>query len=177
METIPRNDCLKIGYLQKPHGVKGDIVLQFMPEFGASLEGGPVLFLEIDGLLVPFFPDQEGIRFRTGETALVKLRWIDNEVQAREICSLKVYIKREDLIRQEDDLSLHELIGFKLIDHQLGEIGAIENVEDYGGNLVLQLTYHGREVLVPFNEDFLLRFDETNREIEMKCPEGIFDFG
>ena len=31
------------------------------------------------------------------------------------------------------------------------------------------------EVMIPFNEDFLTRFDEKARELEMQCPEGLFD--
>ncbi len=175
METIPHNDCLKIGYLQKPHGVKGEVVLQLESEFGASLEEGPVLFLEIDGLLVPYFPEEQGVRFRTDETALLKFQWIETELQAKGICGFQVYMKKEDWIDDEDTGSIHDLIGFKLIDKKLGIIGLIGNVEDYGGNLVIQITWQGKEILIPFNEDFLIRFDDQKREIEMECPDGIFD--
>jgi len=175
METIPHHDCLEIGYLQKPHGVKGEVVLQFHPEFGASLEEEPVLFLEIDRLLVPYFPDPEGIRFRNDETALLKFRWTENEMQAKEICGYAVYIKKDDFIVEEDTVLQNDLVGFRLVDTKMGFIGLIETVEDYGGNLVIQLTYRGKEVLIPFSEDFLIRFDEDKREMEMQCPEGIFD--
>jgi 16S rRNA processing protein RimM len=161
--------------LQKPHGVRGEVVLQFQPEFGASLEKELVLYLEIEGLLVPYFPDQQGIRFRTDETALLKFRWVENEFQAKEICGLQVYMKKEDWIVEDDIVSLHDLIGFKVIDKKFGVIGLIENVADYGGNLVIQLTYLSKEILIPFNENFLIRFDEDKKEIEMQCPEGIFD--
>ncbi len=175
METIPHKDCLKVGYLQKPHGVRGEVVLKFSPGFALSLEEEPVLFVEVDGLLVPFFLEHQGVRFRSDETALLKLKWIDNEMQAREICGFQLYLKKEDRIDEERSVSLHELIGFKLIDQRHGVIGPIEQVADYGGNLVIQLTYRGKEVLVPFNEELLIRFDDEKKEIEMQCPEGIFD--
>lgn len=174
-ETIPRNDCLQIGYLQKPHGVKGEVVLKFQPEFGASLEQEPVLLIEIDGLLVPFFPEQEGVRFRTAETVMVKFRWIDDEVHARQICGSPVYLKKEDRIDDGGEMSLHELTGFQLTDEKLGTIGVIEQVDDYGGNLVAQLTYNGREVLVPVSEDLITGFDADRKVIRMRCPDGIFD--
>lgn len=174
-ETIPRKDCLKIGYLQKPHGVRGEVVLKFQPEFGASLEQGPILFIEIDGLLVPCFPEKEGIRFRTDETAMIKFRWIDDETHARQLCGSAVYLKNEDLIDEEGEMPLHDLIGFQLVDEKLGTIGVIEQVDDYGGNLVIQLTYQGREVLLPLSEDLIIGFDDDRRVIRMKCPEGIFD--
>jgi len=174
METIPKSECVKIGYLQKPHGVKGEVVLQFNPEYAVSLEEEPVLFPEIDGLLVPYFLVPGGIRFRTDETALLQFEWIEDEEKARQICGCSVYLKREDCIYDDDQVSLHQLEGFKLIDQKLGLIGLIGKVEDYAGNLIFQVEYMGREVLVPFNEDFLIRFDEKRKEIELQCPDGIF---
>ena len=82
METIPKNECLKIGYLQKPYGVKGAVILQFEPEYMDSLSEEPVLFLEIGGLLVPWFLSPEGVRFRSAESALLQFDWVENEQQA-----------------------------------------------------------------------------------------------
>ncbi|MGD9929751.1 MAG: ribosome maturation factor RimM [Mangrovibacterium sp.] len=175
METIPKNDCLKIGYLQKPHGIKGEVVLNFEPEFETSLEEEPALFLEIDGLLVPYFLKPDGLRFRSGESALLQFDWVDDENQARQICGCAVYMKKEDWLDDEEELPLHMLVGYQLFDSKRGIIGTIEQVDDYAGNLIFQVTYNGQEVLIPFNEDFLVRFDEDNREIELQCPDGIFD--
>ena len=175
METIPKVDCLKIGYLQKPHGIKGEVVLQFEPEYEASLDEMPTLFLEIDGLLVPFFLQSEGLRFRSGETALLLFDWIENEEQARKICGTSVYISRKDWIDEAEELSLHALVGYTLFDTEKGKIGSILHVDDYTGNLILTVKHGDEEILIPFNEDFLTRFDEEKREMELQCPDGIFD--
>lgn len=151
------------------------MVLKFDPEFGACLEEGPVLLVEADGLLVPFFTEPQGVKFRADDTALLKLKWIDDDKQARQICGLQVFVKQEDRIVEEGFGSIHDLIGFMLIDQAVGVIGQIEQVADYGGNLVIQLTFRGKEVLVPFHEDFLIHFDEEKKEIVMQCPGGIFD--
>ncbi|WP_163716000.1 ribosome maturation factor RimM [Mangrovibacterium lignilyticum] len=175
METIPKVDCQKIGYLQKPHGIKGEVVLQFEPEYEESLDEMPTLFLEIDGLLVPFFIQDEGLRFRSGESALVLFDWIDSEEQARKICGCSVYILKDDLILDNNELGLHMLVGYTLYDSEKGKIGPVVQVDDYAGNLILTVTYNKQEVLVPFSEDFLTRFDEDKKEMELQCPEGIFD--
>lgn len=175
METIPKANCLKIGYLQKPHGIKGEIVLQFEPEYEASLDEMPTLFLEIDGLLVPFFLQEEGLRFRSAETALLHFDWIEDEEQARKICGNSVYILKDDWVNETEELPLHTLVGYTLFDSEKGKIGTITQVDDYSGNLILTVAYNAQEVLVPFSEDFLTRFDEDARELEMQCPEGIFD--
>lgn len=147
----------------------------FEPQYDLSMENEPILMIEIDGLLVPFFIKEEGLRFRSAETAIVQLDWIVNEEQARKLCGLSVFLKNEDVVVPEEELSIHHLVGFVLYDTQIGEIGPIERVEDYGGNLLFQLQYQGREILVPFNEDLLTELDEQERRIKMQCPDGIFD--
>ena len=167
--------CKKIGYFQKPHGIKGAISLVFEPQFDLSLENEPVLFAEIDGLLVPYFINNEGIHFRSGELAIVHLDWIDDENQARQLCGSSVFIKEEDLVFQEEELTIHHLVGFVLFDPKIGKIGKIERVEDYGGNLLFQIQYEGKEILIPYNEELLTDLNEKEKTIEIQCPEGIFD--
>ncbi len=175
METIPKANCKKIGYLQKPHGIKGEIVLQLEDNYAESLEEYPTFFLEIDQLLVPFFPTKEGIRIRSNESALIQFDWIENEIEAKKICGCQVYLDQNDLILNEEEITLHQLVGYTLFDKSVGKIGKIEQVDDFSGNMIFQVKFKGEEVLVPFNEDFLIRFDEEKKEIELQCPEGIFD--
>ena len=173
METIQKNNCRKIGYFQKPHGIKGGIVLNFEPQYDVSLENEPTLFAEIDALLVPYFFSDEGIRFRTSESAIVWLDWIKNEEDARQLSGLAVYLNEDDIIEPEEELTVHHLAGFDLFDQQSTKIGKIERVEDYGGNLLFVLQYQGKETLIPFNEDLLVELDEKEKKIVMEIPEGI----
>jgi 16S rRNA processing protein RimM len=175
METIPKIDCIKVGYVQKPHGIHGDLVIRFEPEFGETLEEYPTLFMEIDRLLVPYFISDEGLRFKSGETVITQLEWVDSDKKAKDLCGLSVYVKQEDVIESEDEMSPNALIGYKLYDESLGLIGEINDVKDFAGNLLLSVEYQGKEALVPINEDFILRLDEDRREIELRIPDGLFD--
>ncbi len=175
METIPKSDCIKIGSLQRQHGLKGEIQLRFEPQYGASLEYVETIFLEHDGLLVPYFIKEDGLRFRSNESALICIEWIDNDVQAKKLSGSSVYISRTDYVKEEQEFGLHELIGFNLIDSKLGEIGKILQVDDFAGNLLLTVDFNGNEVMVPFNEDFVIKLDEHEHLLEMICPEGLFE--
>ncbi len=175
METIPKTDCQKIGYLQKPHGIKGEVVLQLESDYTESLEEFPTVFLKIDGLLVPFFMADGGLRIRSADSVLVRFDWIENELDAKRITGCQVYLKNEDVIIDEDEVHLHKLVGYTLFDETKGEIGKIERVDDYSGNLIFQVNYKNEEILIPFNQDFLVRFDEEKKEIELECPDGILD--
>ncbi len=175
METIPKNNSVKVGYVQKPHGIHGELVIRFEEEYYETLEEYPALFLEIDNLLVPFFIMDEGLRFKSGESVITKLEWIDSDKKAKELCGLSVYVNEEDVIEFEDEMSPNALIGYKLFDEILGLIGEITEVNDFSGNVLLSVEYQGKEALVPLNEDLIVRLDEENREIELRIPEGLFN--
>ena len=174
METIPKSKCVKIGFTQKPHGIHGELVVRFQEEFYETLEEMPVLLLEIDELLVPYFISDEGLRFKSGESVIVKFDWINSDKQAKDLCGLSVFVKEEDVVENEDEFLSGDLIGYKLYDQSLGLIGEISDVTDYSGNILLTVIYKEKECLVPFNEDLLVRFDEELQELEMDLPEGLF---
>lgn len=175
METIPKSDCTKVGFILKPHGIHGELVIRFQEEFYETLEEYPCLFLEIDHLLVPFFISDEGLRFKSGESVITRLDWIDTDKKAKDLCGLSVYVDKNDVVEFEDELSAHALVGFALYDQTLGLIGEISEVHDYSGNVLLTVEYKGKEALVPLNDELILRIDEDLREIELNIPEGLFD--
>ena len=175
METIPKDSCTKIGFVQKPHGIRGELDIRFEETYYETLEEYPAIFLEIDQLLVPFFIEEDGLRFKSGESVITKFEWIDTDKKAKELCGLSVYVSNNDLALAEDELSIHELVGYQLFDESLGLIGEIEDVSDYSGNLLLIVEYQGKEAMIPLNEELIVRLDEENREIELRIPEGLFD--
>ena len=175
METIPKSNCQKIGYIQKPHGIHGELVIRFDEEYYETLEECPTLLLEIDDLLVPYFIAEEGLRFKSGESVIAKLDWIDSDKKAKDLCGLSVFVSQDDVILSEDEFLPHLLSGFTLFDQTLGIIGEIEDVHDYSGNLLLEVNYQGKESLIPLNEDLIVRLDEEKKEIELDIPEGLFD--
>jgi 16S rRNA processing protein RimM len=175
METIPKNNCVKVGYVQKPHGIHGELVIRFDEEYYETLEEYPPLFLEIDNLLVPFFITDEGLRFKSGESVITQLEWIDSDKKAKELCGLSVFVDQSDVVEFEDEMSPNALVGYQLYDEDLGLIGEINEVKDFAGNILLSVDYRGKEALVPLNEDLIVRIDEDIREIELRIPEGLFD--
>ncbi len=164
-----------MGFVQKPHGIHGELVIRFQEEFYETLEECPTLFLEIDQLLVPYFITEEGLRFKSGESVITQLKWIDSDKKAKELCGLSVYVDEDDVVVNEDELTPNALVGYQLFDVDLGLIGKITDVNDYAGNLLLSVEYRGKEALVPLNEELIVRFDDENRELEMQIPLGLFD--
>lgn len=175
METIPKSDCQKIGFIRKTHGVQGELVLEYETEFEESVAEANRFFLEIDGLLVPFFVATEGLRFKSGKTVLVQFDWIDSEIQARRLVGNSVYLFQDEIIEDTDESSTSQFLGYHLHDENVQEIGVITAVDDYSGNVVFTIDANSREILVPFNEELLLELDDENKIIRLRLPEGLLD--
>lgn len=175
METIPKSNCVKVGYVHKPHGINGEVVIRFQEEYYETLEEYPTILMEIDNLLVPFFIAEDGLRFKSSESVITQLDWIDSDKKAKELCGYSVYVDRMDVIELEDEMSPHALVGFLLVGEDTGPVGPITEVHDYAGNLLLTVDYQGKEVLVPLNEELIVNIDEEKQEIELRIAEGLLN--
>ncbi|MDX9882764.1 MAG: ribosome maturation factor RimM [Prolixibacteraceae bacterium] len=173
METIPKNTCTKIGSIQKPHGIKGELSVRFQEQFYETLEKADTLFIEADGLLVPFFITGDGIRFRTGDSAIITLEWVNTEEEARKLTGFSVYVKNDDIKGDDNFFDFRILEGFLLIDQRKSPVGKIGPIHDFSGNVVLEVNYHGKKIMVPFNEDFLIGIDQDRRILALDLPDGL----
>ena len=175
METIPKADCEKVGFFKKTHGVFGELVLEYEPQFEISIENADRFFVELEGLLVPFFVLEDGFRFKTENSAILSFDGVDSEKYAKRMVGSSVFLFKDEIIVIPDELFDSELVNYLLFDEKLGEIGIIDQVDNYSGNIVFTLNYKGKELLVPFNEDFLIELDKHNKFIKLRLPEGLFD--
>lgn len=173
METIPKTDCQKIGFIRKTHGVHGELVLEYEPEFEESVAETKRFFLEIDGLLAPFFVAENALRFKSAKTALIRFDWVETKKYASRLVGSPVYLFSFEIIDEPREASTPQFLHFRLLDENGYEVGEITAVDDYAGNIVFTVDTENGEILVPFNEDLLLNFDEEQKTIQLKIPEGL----
>ena len=175
METIPKVECKKIGFIRKMHGVHGDLVLEFEPEFEWSVAEAERFLLEIDGLLVPFFLKEDGLRFKSAKTVILSFLWIETEKTARRLVGCPVFLFYDEIVDETEAPLVSKFLHFILIDNKLGEIGTITAADDFSGNLVFSVQHKGEEILIPFNEDFLVSVDEKQKILKLNLPDGLID--
>lgn len=176
METIPKSNCQKIGFVQKPYGVQGETVILIREELEDSLASASTLFLDIEGRLVPFFCLPETIFFRQPGVAIVKFDWVDTKEQASALVGLDVYISNDGLVETEEQgFDPIDLSGFTLFGKSTGEIGPVTEVNDYSGNIVLTVDFNHKELLIPFSPELILSVDLHLRQLVLDIPEGLFN--
>jgi 16S rRNA processing protein RimM len=173
METIPKEQCRKIGFIRKTHGVKGELIFEFESDFKNSISRAKRFFIEISGLLVPFFVSENGLTINTDKTAFLTFNWIEDEENARRLAGREVYLFSNEIHEKPAANFNYNLPGYFLVDKQLGEVGIISRVDDFSDNIVLSVRYKNRDILVPYNEDILVSVDHKRRILTLDLPPGI----
>ena len=112
---------------------------------------------------------------KTENSAILTFDGVESEKYAKRMVGSSVFLFKNEIIVMADELSDSELVDYLLVDEKLGKIGNIDEVDNYSGNIVFTVNFNGKELLVPFNEDFLLEIDKQNKIIKLKLPEGLFD--
>jgi hypothetical protein len=73
MIPLDKQDFFPIGYIIKPHGLKGEMIIEIEEGFEDHVAESEYLLLEVEGGLVPFFISSEGINFRTSTSLSLAL--------------------------------------------------------------------------------------------------------
>ncbi|MCP9611924.1 ribosome maturation factor RimM [Coprobacter tertius] len=166
---IKRDELIKIGTFNKPHGIHGEVSFIFTDDIFDRTEC-PYLVCEIDGIFVPFFIEE--YRFKSDTSALIKFEDIDTEEEARLFTNLTVYFPKTYLGDEEEieEAQVDYFIGYTISDATLGSLGKIIDIDDATINILFVVEHEGKEVLIPANDDFVVSVDEENKIIYMSIP-------
>jgi 16S rRNA processing protein RimM len=171
---MQKEDCLLIGTIVKVHGIHGEVVLETTnPDIIENIEESA--FLEIEGLLVPFFVEDwvatSNERFR------IKFLWTDSESAAKKIVGCPVFIPLKGLKLNEVDFAAKPnlLIGFTASDSLHGELGKIIDIVDNPTNPLIVILKGRKELLVPMHVDFIKEVQAHKKTIILNLPEGLID--
>ncbi len=171
---IDLSDCIELGTITKCHGVRGQVILWLSNlSFDDIKEMEPV-FIEIDGLPVPFFIS--GYEERSKDTLVLTIDDVTKEEDTKELINCRVFIKPSQVGYAETLLPQTDLlVGFTVIDVSLGKLGLIDKILDFNSNTLLRILNKKKEILLPLHEDFVQEVDAENKILRVKAPEGIMD--
>lgn len=169
-----QSDLFPIGHLGKPHGYSGWIDFLFTDDIFDTADAD-YLFLEVDGLPVPFFIEE--YRFRNDDTAIMKFENVETEDDARSLTGCTVLFERSKAGFSGDDISLNRLQGLHIVSAADGkEVGVLEGIDDSTANILFTVkTSDGRELLLPAPPELLKDIDIDNGTITMEIPDGLMD--
>lgn len=172
-------ELAEAGHFNKSHGIKGEMSATL--DIDVDLNDVKCIVVSVDGIFVPFFV--YSWRARTSDTCLLTIEGIDSEIKAQEFNNKPFYILRSDIPENEDDdevdedgLYASDLVGYRIVDKALGEIGMISGINDSTANvLFIVRTSEGNEIFIPVADEYIDAIDSENETIETNLPEGLIE--
>ncbi|MBL56906.1 MAG: 16S rRNA processing protein RimM [Flavobacteriales bacterium] len=165
-------DCFYFGKIGKSKGFKGEvniIIDKDSPILPQDLDG---VYIEIGNKLI-FYP-LERFKITIKNNGLGKFEGINSDNDVERIKNRAIYLSKTNLPPlQKNDFFLHDLEGTKLIDSIRGEIGRITEVNTQTEQTLLFVNYEGKEIIIPFAEDFIMDINHSSKTITLNLPEGL----
>lgn len=162
-------EFIYIGKIVNTHGIKGELRLlsKFDKKDKVFKKGFKIYIGEAK-------EEQEINTYRHHKNfEMITLIGYNNINQVLKYLKEKVYVKREDLELNKGEYLEKDLIGMIALTEGkvIGEVIDIENVGDKNKLLVIKTPK--KELLIPYNKNFLVKIDLQKREIELKLIKGM----
>lgn len=156
--TVPDGDLLVVGYIRKPHGLKGELVVRLSTNREERLEAGSQLVADEQVLTV------KASRPNAGDH-LVTFVGVDSREKADPLRGKEL---RAEPIDDPDELWVHDLVGRSVIDQDGIDRGTVVEVQVNPASDLLVLD---SDHLVPV----VFVVDIEPETIRVEAPAGLFD--
>ena len=131
------------------------------------------VFINMQDELVPFAIKH--INLKSGKSAIVQLEDITDEESAIALIGQELYLPLSFLPKLEGNrFYYHEVIGFKVLDENMGKLGTVKEILDQGSQAILVIVHKSeKEILVPIIDDIIKLVDRKNKLIQVITPTGL----
>lgn len=169
-----KEDCFYLGKIVSKFSFKGELLIKLdtdEPELYTEMES---VLVEIHKNLIPFFIEKSSLQ----KSLLLRVRFedIENEEEAEHLLKAAVYVPLTQLPELADDqFYFHQVLGFTMVDQHFGEIGELQHINDSSPQALFEIDREGKQILVPVNDDFIVRVDKPNKKIHLNLPEGLVE--
>lgn len=169
---MQKEDCFFVGKIVKKFSFKGELLVKLdtdEPEEFIEMES---VFVELHKTLIPFFIKESALH--KSELLRVKFEEVDSEEAADALLGKDLYLPLAQLPKLTgNQFYYHEIIGFQVIDAAYGPVGVITGVNDSTAQPLFEIDHKGKEVLIPVNDQFIVKVDRPAQTIYLNTPEGL----
>ena len=171
---MKKEDCFYLGRIVKKYSFKGELLVKLDTDEPELYENIDAVFMDLRGNLVPFFI--ESSQLHKSDLLRLKFEDVDTEADADALIKSELYLPLDLLPKLEGDkFYYHEVIGFTIKDKNFGEVGVIKAINDSTAQALFEIDRNGIEILIPMNDEFIVKVDKTNKTIEVETPDGLIE--
>lgn len=167
-------DCFYLGKIVKKYSFKGELLAKLDTDEPNIYENLDTIFIDINGTLIPFFIEKSQLH----KSDLLRLKFEDISCEADADALLKsdLYLPLDLLPKlQGNKFYFHEVINFQIIDENFGPVGNVKGVNDTTAQALFEVDRDGIEILIPVNDDFIIKLNKINKTIIVNTPPGLIE--
>ena len=169
---MTKDECYRLGNITKPFGYKGQMVFYLdvdSPQDYADLDS---VFIETKTGLVPYFFKVDNIN---GNKAVVTFEDLTPD-EAHALAGHDLYLPLDLLPKLTgNQFYFHEVIGFRVVDNQYGDIGTLQSIIEYPAQPLFQIDKEGKEILIPIIDPVIKLVDRENKTLHIDAPNGLIE--
>ncbi|WP_029034058.1 ribosome maturation factor RimM [Salinimicrobium terrae] len=171
---MTKEECFYLGRIVSKFSFKGEVLIKLDTDEPESYLEMESVFVEYDNNLVPFFIERSSLQ--KSNLLRAKFEEVDTEEDADDLMKCDLYLPLNLLPElNEDQFYFHEIVGFTVEDENYGTVGTLTGVNDTTTQALFEIEKDGRQILIPMNDQFLVKVDKKNKVIYVKTPEGLID--
>ncbi|MEO0473963.1 MAG: ribosome maturation factor RimM, partial [Bacteroidota bacterium] len=166
---------IQLGYIGKAHGLRGEVkatfdvqdLLDYQKEetFYIGKKGGPIRPVKV-----------KNFRVQSNSQAVLHLAESDDRDTADALRGHTIYFPIAQLKPLSDGHYYYfQVIGFQVIDVNLGPLGTVQDFADGAANDILIMDYQGKEVLIPVVDHIVGMADFESQSIQTNLPAGLLE--
>ena len=171
--TEADSEFVLVGRIGRPHGVRGEVVVD--PESDVPERFSPGAELELVAGTHRRTVQIETVRGHKARL-LVRFAGIDDRDAAEALRGAGLEVSKDRTPPASADVYYYfELMDCSCRDRHQGDLGRVVDVIEDGGGLLLEIADGERRLLVPFVRSFLVAVDRDARAIELDLPVGLIE--
>lgn len=171
---MKKEDCFYLGKIVSKYSFKGELLAKLDTDEPDLYDNLDAVFLDLRGNLVPFF--LETSQLHKSDLLRLKFEDVDNEADADALIKTELYLPLNLLPKLEGNkFYFHEVIGFTIKDTNFGDVGTLQSINDTTAQSLFEIDRNGTEILIPMNDEFIVKVDRENKTIEVNTPEGLIE--
>jgi len=161
---------LTVGFLRRPHGLQGEMIMDLHTDFPERMKPGRKLLVGQNYqpmTLTSVRPYSSGL--------LVKFKDVERPEDAGKFRNQWVYVQTKDAPPLPDgQIYQHQLLGFQVVDEHENLLGELVEILETGANDVYVVKNEsGREILLPAIPSVILKLDPVRHLMRVHLLEGL----
>ncbi len=161
---------IQVGHAQKPHGLKGEVKAVFYHSLLPKKKLKTIFIGDENPL--PSFVEQ--LRPLGKNLFILKTQDCNDRTQAEELSGNKIHVSKDEFEKYFETEDASGLIGYKAVADGK-TLGIIEDVFKLPQQHLAQVMVDGKEVLIPLNEETVVKVDKKKKIVSLDLPEGLLD--